>query len=388
MTTRSQRNRAPNSGSISRNPSGSFRAQVSLPGGTRITRSFPTKKDADGWIREMRTQVDVGLAASNHKVTMQEYLEGWLERRERKLRPQTFAEYNRNCRKVIFPMLGQKKLREIKLHMVNEFYSRLARDGTTNMSIRLLHRVLHAAMEDAVRQGYIAFNPAHRADIPARKDAHDSMKIFSPEEHRRFLEGCASARHGTLYILAIMTGMRQGELLGLTWDNVNLERGEIRIIQQLSRFNPLPGQRFALAPLKTRYSARTIKIGAKLIVLLSQQHDRQQESKAVTGSRWKEHNLVFTSSLGTPLDQRNMQIDFDAMLKAAGLPKIRFHDLRHNAASLMLASGQSVVLVSRYLGHSSSQVTLEVYAHLLPGGFEEVGLAMDQVFNIEVEKMA
>jgi integrase len=244
--------------------------------------------------------------------------------------------------------------------------------------VRYIHRVLHSLFADAVRLGYIPANPSQYADVPVVEDAPDKMQIFSPTEYQIFIEACSHAVYGVLYQLGIKTGMRQGELLGLTWKNVDFERCEICVAQQLSR-QEQKGQRLVFGPLKTKYSRRTIKIGNDLVELLKAYRLSQQKYKQLMGTRWKEHDLVFTSSMGTPLDQRNVQRDFDNLLKTAGLPKIRFHDLRHNAASLMLGRKVSVVTVSRYLGHSSSRVTLEVYTHLIPGGFDEVAQAMSAI---------
>lgn len=172
--------------------------------------------------------------------------------------------------------------------------------------------------------------------------------------------------------------VQQGELLGLTWKNVDFERCEIGVAQQLSR-QEQKGQRLVLGSLKTKYSRRTIEIGDDLVELLKAYRLSQQKDKQLMGTSWKEHDLVITSSVGTRLDQRNVQRDFDNLLKSAGLPKLRFHDLRHNAASLMLRRKVPVVTVSRYLGHSSPRVTLDVYAHLIPGGFDEVAQAMSAI---------
>jgi len=383
MPTRKQHNRAPNSGSISINRSGSVRAQISLPGGKRFTKSFPTKREADAWLREMRNQVDSGLTTANHDIRLSDFIRDWLERKKSQLRPKTLADYSYYGNELIAPHLGALKLRSIKLHAVNDFYVALANKGRPVYVIRYTHRVLHAIFADAVRLGFIPSNPAHYADVPAVDDSLDKMQIFPTAEYQCFVEACSHALHGVLYKLAIKTGMRQGELLGLTWKNVDLDRGEIRIIQQLSRFGR-EGTRLVFAPLKTKYSSRTIKIGVDLIELLTTHRQAQQEYKQLMATRWQENDLVFASSMGTPLDQRNMQRDFDKLLQTAGLPKIRFHDLRHNAASLMLAGNVSIVSVSRYLGHSSPRITLEIYAHLIPGGFDEIAKTMNAVSLSEV----
>jgi len=378
MSTRKQHNRAPNSGSISINKSGSVRAQISLPGGKRVTKSFSTKRDADAWLREMRNQVDVGLTTANHDILFSDFIGDWLVRKKAQLRPKTFADYAYYCNELIAPHLGILKLRVIKLSAVNNFYVALADEGRPVYVIRYTHRILHSMFSDAVRLGFVPVNPAQYADVPVVDDAQDKMQIFSPAEYQLFTEACSHAMYGVLYQLAIKTGMRQGELLGLTWKNVDLERGEICVAQQLSRFGQ-EGQRLTFGPLKTKYSRRTIKIGDDLVGLLRAYFLAQQKYKQLMGTRWRENDLVFPSSMGTFLDQRNMQRDFDNLLKTAGLPKIRFHDLRHNAASLMLGRNVPVVTVSRYLGHSSPRVTLEIYAHLIPGGFDEVAQAMSAI---------
>jgi integrase len=363
--------RARNSGSMSINPSGSVRAQISLPGSKRLTKSFRTKREAEAWLREMGNQVTLGLDAFNHSTRVSEFVVGWLERKKLKVKPKTLFDYTRYCERFIIPLLGEQKLREIKLPIVNAFYARLIQDGRTAEVVRHTHRVLYAIFADAVRQGQMATNPAQYADIPAKEQNPEKIKIFSAAEYETFIQASYLSNFGVLYRLAISTGMRQGELLGLTWRNIDLERGEIRVIQQLSRYGQ-NGSRFEFAPLKTTYSKRTLKIHPQLIDMLKQHAQEQQKYKELMGIKWKENDLLFPSQIGTPLDQRNMQKDFDKMLKHAGLSKIRFHDLRHNAASNMIAKGLSIVQISRYLGHSSPRITLEIYAHLIPGDFEEI----------------
>lgn len=378
MTTRKKHNRAPNSGSISINPSGSVRAQFKLPGGKRLTKSFSTKRDADAWLREMRNQVDAGLTTTNHDTLLSDFIRDWLGRKKIQVRPKTFADYSYYASELISTHVGRLKLRAIKLQQVNDFYATLADEGRPVHVIRYTHRVFHVLLEDAVRLGFIPLNPAHYADIPIAEEAADKMQIFSTSEYQCFVDACSSAQHGILYKLGIKTGMRQGEMLGLTWKNVDFHRAEIRINQQISRFGE-DDQRFCFAPLKTKYSRRTISIGPDLIEMLKAHQQVQQAQKQFMGIKWQENDLVFTTSIGTPLDHRNMMRDFDNLLKKAGLPKIRFHDLRHNAASMMLAKNTPIVAVSRYLGHSSPQVTLGIYAHLVPGGFDDVVKAMNSL---------
>jgi integrase len=369
--------RPPQSGSISTNPSGSIRAQYSLPGGKRLTKSFRTKREAEAWLREIGNQVTLGMDSLNHSKLVSEFVSEWLVRKKLTVKPKTLFDYTRYCERFIVPILGELKIREIKLPTVNAFYARLIQDGATVEIIRHTHRVLFAIFADAVRQGYLLTNPAQYADVPAKEQNPEKIKIFSAAEYETFIQATHSSNFGVLYRLAISTGMRQGELLGLTWRNVELERGEIRVIQQLSRYGQ-SGSRFEFAPLKTAYSKRTLKISAELTEMLQQHARSQQEYSKFMGSKWQENDLLFTSTIGTPLDQRNMQRDFDKMLKSFGLPKLRFHDLRHNTASTMIARGFSIVQISRYLGHSSPNITLEIYAHLIPGGFEDLNQPLEK----------
>ena len=166
----------------------------------------------------------------------------------------------------------------------------------------------------------------------------------------------------------------------MTWANVDFQKSEIHIVQQIRRDRE-PGKRLAFAPLKTNYSRRILPIGNELQQALLDHRRKQDNEKLFMGSAWKEHDLLFTSSIGTPLDQRNLLRDFKAVLKEAGLRDIRFHDLRHTAASIMLRNGIPLVEVSRYLGHSSPSITLNLYAHLLPGGLENTAKIIDKLLT-------
>jgi integrase len=382
-TLRNNGNRAPRTGSISRNPSGSYRAQVLIPADNgektgRETRSFRTKSEAERWLDERISQVTQGLSVNNHRLTMSSYIVQWLEKKRLSLRINTWMDYSDYCRKFIEPYFGRSKVRDIKLRDVNRFYAHLAEKGGTPHRIFYVHRVLHAMLEDALTEGILAFNPAHKTTRP--KIEKEEIQAFSEPEVWQFLIAARSSVLEALYHLAVKTGMRQGELLGLTWANVDFQRGEIRVIQQLKRVRQ-QGQWFAFTALKTKYSRRTIPMGNELQLVLLEHRRKQQEQKLGIGSRWKEHDLLFTSSIGTPIDQRNLIRDFKQTLKQAGLRDIRFHDLRHTAASIMLKNGIPLVDVSRYVGHASPAITLTLYVHLLPGGLEHTAKVMDDLLT-------
>ena len=213
--------------------------------------------------------------------------------------------------------------------------------------------------------------PRNVADVakPPRLVRHE-MKIFSPDEARRFLDGIKDDPLHPLYIVAITTGMRQGEILGLHWAEVDLEKGMIRVTRALQRIRT---QGLILTEPKSEKGRRSIALPPLTVEALRQHRARQDADKVLMGSAWEEYDLVFTSSKGTPLDLRNLVRHFKDTLQELGLPEIRFHDLRHTAATLLLAQGIHPKIVQEMLGHSSITLTLDTYSHMLPS---IVGIAM------------
>jgi integrase len=176
--------------------------------------------------------------------------------------------------------------------------------------------------------------------------------------------------------LAVSTGMRQMELLGLRWDDLDWVKQTVKVERQLVRTND---QSIQFAPLKTRFSKRSIDLGVKAIDVLLSHYDRQHEARKAAGDRWEEHGLIFTTRYGGKIHYRNLLRDYKNLLRKAGLPEIRFHDLRHTAASLMLNHGVPVIVVSRRLGHSKPSITLDVYGHLIPSKQAEAAELIDEL---------
>ena len=185
-------------------------------------------------------------------------------------------------------------------------------------------------------------------------------------------------RFFTLYYLAISTGMRQGELLGLKWADLDWEKGELTVCRQLTKKK---GGGFELTSPKTKAGIRQISLGSNALDILREHRKAQQLERQAAGVHWQDQGLVFTSSIGTPIDRSNMRLFFKALLKDAGLPDIRFHDLRHTAASLMLNNGIPLMIVSRRLGHAQPSITLDVYGHLIPAKQQEAASLMDDILT-------
>ncbi len=206
------------------------------------------------------------------------------------------------------------------------------------------------------------------------------MKYLNVEEVKKLLQVAVenNDRNYGLYYLAIVTGMRQGELLGLQWKNVDLERGIIKVDQNLKR---LPSGKLVFGKPKTKTSIRSITIGDETIEVLREQEKwiEVERNNEKVKDLWKEMDMVFPSTIGTPIDPTNILKKFRQSLKKAGLPRLRFHDLRHTSASMMLNNGVDVLVASRRLGHAKPSITLDVYGHLLPSVQNEVADKMDRL---------
>lgn len=221
--------------------------------------------------------------------------------------------------------------------------------------------MLHAALKQAVKLGLASHNPTDGAR-PPRAPAEE-MKILNESQASQLLLAANGTRLEALLHLALSTGMRQMELLGLKWIDLDWIRKTLQVKRQLERTD---GEGVHFIRPKTRSGRRTIDLGTHTISVLRQHEQRQFLEKKAAGERWTEYDLIFSTSLGTPINPRNLVRDLKQLLKGAGLPDIRFHDLRHIAASLMLNNGAPVLVVSRRLGHARASITLDVYAHLIP----------------------
>ena len=260
-------------------------------------------------------------------------------------------------------------------------YADLQKASVGIRTIRLTYSILHRAFERAVKYDMIVRNPAHGAMLPRWKQVE--MRMLDESQVSQFLIAAQGSPHEALYHLAITTGMRQGELLGLKWTDLQWNSGMLHIQRQVQR---VPWQGWSFIEPKTKAGRRTIKLGEASLHALRLHKERQQSRKTVAGARWQDYDIIFPSNKGTPLEPSNMRKDFNRVLEKAGLAKIRFHDLRHTAASLMLNNGIPVIVVSKVLGHSKPSITMDIYGHLYNRMQDEVVRLMDELVTpIQVE---
>jgi integrase len=323
--------------------------------------------------RLMKTQAD----ATN--ITLERYLADWMDAIKKSRSRRTMYLYGSTIQKLINPLIGDLDLAALQTEILQTFYNHLQHHaGQSPHSIRFTHTVLKAALNQAKRLGLLIKNPCDFVSIPNK--GITEMGFFDEYQTRWFLQTAQNTndRFYPLYYLAIHTGMRMAELIGLKWRDVDWYRKTIHVQRQV--LHP-PGGGYVFSELKTRHSQRTILLGTKSISRLKEQHEIACSLAAKQADKWPDLDLVFPSQVGTPVARSNLRRCFYRTLKASGLPKIRFHDLRHTSATLQLNNGIPVLIVSKRLGHSKPSITMDVYGHVMPGKQEEAANLMDKLLS-------
>jgi integrase len=369
-------------GSITRHKkSGLYMARYwveTATGSKRKTIYGKTRRDVDEKLTRAKADRDQGLLFDGENQTVGEYLQRWLDGSVRgSVRESTFACYEVACRRHIVPALGGIKLSKLTPVHVQGFYRDRLDRGLASASVHKYHTVLHKALGQAVKWHLIPRNVCE-AVKPPRPVPEEEMRTLSPEETRRLLETAHGERLEALYVLAVTTGMRQGELLGLKWQDVDLEAGTLGIQRTLTRH----GGKVALGEPKTKKSRRTIYLTEAATRVLGAHLERQLEEIERSGDAYGDQGLVFTTEAGTLINPSNLrQRSFTPLLKRAGLRQIRFHDLRHTCATLLLSRNVHPKYVQELLGHATIAVTLDTYSHLIPGMGTHTARAMEEALT-------
>ncbi len=368
------RKRGQGEGSIFRRKNGLWVAQMTIQG-KHLTKYSKSQSECREWLRKVRAQVEDGLTFSGAQVILSAFLNEWLVLNSTSVRPKTSDQYKQIVNQHIIPDLGKIKLKDLNPRHIQALYSKKLESGTSARSVILIHAVLRRALNHALRLGMIGRNPALAVIRP--KSRRKEMKTLSDSQVRTFLSYAEGDRFEVLFWLAVTTGLRQGELLGLKWSDVDWTNRRLRIQRQVQRLSG--GLEFSEP--KTAAGRRVIALGVSTIEKLRMHQLLQSEERKAAIEYWKENDMIFPSSKGTPMDPSNLYHNFKRLLIEAGLPDIRFHDLRHTAATLMLQQGIHPKVVQERLGHSDISMTLNTYSHVLPVMQDEAAEKLDELLT-------
>jgi integrase len=367
-------------GTIAKRADGRWEARVSLPNGTRKSFYGKTREDVQKKLRKAQRDIESGLSLGDGRQTVEQYLTSWLESAKHRLKVTSHYRYTVQIRHNILPGIGKIPLIKLTAQHLQSLYTQKYTDGLAPATIRQLHSILHNAFADAVRLGLVSRSVVE-AVRPPRKPRKE-MKALDEQQAARFIEVAKSYHpHGALYILAITTGMRLGEVSGLRWQDVDFEKGLLQVEQTVVSM----AGKLSLVEPKSSTSRRPVRLVRVALDALAKHHSEQivlKEKLKQLGQDWNKDDLVFINQVGKPLDPVDLGIvRFHAFLRDAGLPRIRFHDLRHTAATLMLKNGINVKVVSEMLGHASITITLGIYGHVLPDMQQTAVEKMNDVFG-------
>jgi integrase len=343
---------------------------------------FRTKKQCQQALNEALAALRTGTFVEPSQQTVAGFLVGeWLPAmRPPRVRPSTWLSYQRNVERHIVPALGHLPLQRLTPAQLTAFYRGLLETGHRKGSgglapktVRNIHGALHAALRDAVRWGYVARNVAVAADLP--KSMAPEMRVWSPEQLRGFLDHVRDDRLYAAWLLLATTGMRRGEVAGLRWVDVDLDAGRV----SPRRPRVVVNHQVLVSEPKTAKGRRSIALDPATVAALRDHRRWQLEDRLAVGPRWEDSGLVFTWPDGRPLHPERFSKWFEQHARAAGLPKIRLHDVRHSYATAALAAGIPAKIVSERLGHANIAITMDTYSHVLPGLDEQAAGTVAQL---------
>jgi integrase len=331
---------------------------------------FASRKDCQAALTAKLTTLAEQTYVLPSRLSLREFLlKVWLPGIESGLRQTTLGGYRMLVESHLVPQLGAVQLQSLNAAQINAHYARLLADGKVHglgglspNTVHHVHVTLHRALRDAVKWGYLQTNAASFADPPRASAQHRELPVWSEEQLHAFLDSVAQQRLYPLWRFLAMTGCRRGEALGLTWRDLDIENGRVAIVRALV---PVAGKLIETEP-KTKRGRRLIALDAQTVAVLRQQAASQLTEQKALSDAWIDSGRVFTQADGAQLHPERISALFARLVRAAALPHISLHGLRHTYASLALAKGINPAIVSRRLGHASVAFTLDIYSHVLP----------------------
>jgi len=333
---------------------------------------YGTKKDAEKFLTEKLRELDNGILVENTNMNIKEYLKFWLQNSCKKnLSINTYEEYELKVNKHIIPYLGNIKLDKLKPLQIQNFYALKLEQGLSERTVISFHKIIHRALEQALKWQLISINVSNGVEKPKVKK--NKVDILNEEELKELLKIAQNTKLYTPIFIASYTGMRRGEVLGLTWKNVDLKNNVIKVEKTLSATK----QGIVFTEPKTETSKRSIAISKDISQILKKVQVEQLKDRIRLGHLYQNNDLVCCNDNGDFINPKNFSRDFHNLLKANNFKIIRFHDLRHTHASLLVKLGVHPKEISNRLGHSDIQITMNLYSHI----YEETDKETANIFS-------
>ncbi|HCT80131.1 MAG TPA: site-specific integrase [Micromonosporaceae bacterium] len=336
----------------------------------------PTEAEAIRKRDELRRALQLGVNLAAPPRTVGEWLVEWLgdKANEGRTKLTTIARYRQVIQVHLIPQLGRKKLDKLSPRDVQHMVTAL-RDRLSAGSVVKVHAVLRVALGDAQRLDLVERNVAKSAKLPSI--GRSERRALAPAEARKLLAEVAGNRLEAFFVLALTTGLRRGELLGLRWSDVDSDARVLFVRQTLQRVG---GELQIVAP-KTHRSTRAVPLAQLACDALARHRELQDKEKVAVEELWRDSGLVFANTLGGPMEPRNVNRRFELVRKAAGLEWLRLHDLRHAFATFLLHDGQELRTVMDLLGHSTIRLTADTYGHVLPSKARDAAKGIDRIMD-------
>lgn len=335
--------------------------------GKQIQRSITgkTQKEVAKKLKEATAAIDSGTYIAPNKMTVGEWLDIWSAEYLGSVKPLTVSAYKATIKTHLNPGLGAVRLEQLNAHAIQSFYNSLCapEKGDAALSpktVKNVHGILHKALQQAVANGYIRFNPTDACILP--RIVKKEIQPLDENQITTFLKAIKGHKYEDLFTVTLFTGMREGEALGLTWDCVDLSKGTILINKQLQLLRGTKGE-YQLAPTKNS-KGRSITLAPFVVTVLKKVKLNQLENRLRYGEFWENSGYVFTNELGQHLKHVTVYKSFKKVMDEIGSPATRFHDLRHSYAVASIRSGDDIKTVQENLGHATASFTLDVYGHV------------------------